>query len=283
MIDSGLIERVGEYLRGYDFFTLLVVTAIIGMYFYWSESKTLGKRRNDTFDGWFISLGGAALFGRIAYVIGNWSQFVNSYWFYLPYEKYAGEVYLFRAMPWKLITIWDGGFLFTAMLFGFLLGSLFFMLRLKKWSVREMVNPITLSTFWMMGAVFLIYGLILNIPTILNAGLYLVLSLLLLKFANMVLRKKYKARPEKGRNVVALAGTIHFIAASYLTISTFYSQTSLTQADHVGIYSYIGLSVVFLIATLIDFNKKGPSEEGGSSRPSSAPSRNQAIKPNALK
>lgn len=284
MIDTALVEQIGQYLRRYDFFLLLVIVATIGMYFYWSESKTLQKRRNDTFDGWFLSLGSAALFGRIAYVVGNWAQFVDSYWFYLPYEKYAGDIYLFRAMPWKLITIWDGGFLFTGMLFGFLLGSLFFMLRLKKWAVREMVNPITLSTFWMMGSVFLIYGLILNIGTILDTGLYLIAGLVLLKFMNRLLRRRFKKSKKKRRNAVALMGVIHFISSSYLAINTFLSQTSLTAADNVSLYGYVGLSIIFLITVMIDLNKEGlhPASLVTSGTPATAPSRNQAIKPGAL-
>lgn len=282
MILGQYIEIIRTFLQSTTFFNWLLVVFLLGTFVFWSEMTRLRKLRNDIFDQWLLSVSLTVIWSRLAYVITNWDSFVNSYWFYLPYEKYADEVYLFRAMPWKLFTIWDGGFLFTAMLAGLTVFMLLHILLIKKWPVREMLNPFAIANFSMLGSVLFVYGVLVGLEDIYVGGGIMVIFAIAYKLILDLWTAFFKNK--KSRNLRALLGFIFVGGESYLAWTTFFSQ-SLSQMDRVNMYIYAVAIGIFALLALFNFRKKNKNDPA-SINPSpnySTPVRNQAIKPTSLR
>ena len=96
-----------------SFITMLVIIYLVTMVIFWYESKNAQKNTNSIFDMWFFSSIVMIIWGRIGFIITFWDEFNQWNWFWLPYERYGDMMYIFRAMPWRLFKIWDGGFLFS--------------------------------------------------------------------------------------------------------------------------------------------------------------------------
>ncbi|GAB4161442.1 MAG: hypothetical protein Fur003_4810 [Candidatus Dojkabacteria bacterium] len=256
---------------------LLVVIAILSMYLFWNEARKLEKPANNIFDEWWISLIVTVVWGRVAYIVGNWSLFADSFWQWAPYERYGDQVYLFRAMPWRVLTVWDGGFLFSGMLFAFLLINLFIVIRLKHWRLREMYVPIILTQSFMLGAVFFVYGSILQLTKVTYYGLYMVAGVALFKLIYMILKKILKYRFSlltKGGMVLTL---IYTFLMTWLISASFFT-AKLTVVDTLHVYGYIGLILITAIMYLFDINKKYNSMDPSDFARPVIPTRNQAIK-----
>lgn len=279
-----------KFIRLQDFFYILVLIYAISTLIYWFSSKLIGKRRNDTFDGWFVITFATMGWGRLAYVLSNWSEFMDSFWFYLPYERYADKVYLFRAMPWKLITVWDGGFLYSAMLVAFLLGAILFIVVYKKWSVREMFAPVALSISAMMSLIFYAFGTYLGGDFVGDFAIYKEIGIIgILNFVGMLImliinyvinasRKQTHSR----KLFRDFLNFIYLIVSSYFLVDVFLaSGLQITGIDRVNIYIYIGLLVVFVFSGLLSVNQQNNSKD----QPihTNAPSRNRALKSDLLR
>lgn len=220
-----LITQINTVLTRIGFGPLLVVAILIGLYFYWWLSRKKGKDVNSIFDLWITGFIAMLIWGRLSYIISYWFQFENLAWFYIPYEKYANQVYLFRLLPWKFFAIWDGGVLFTGMILAFLLSSFLFIVVIKKWSWKEMLKPVLASTSIMLGLIFAIYGVFILDINIIIGGIILTFSVLIFTIDN-------------GGN--PLIGSIYSIVSS-LFISYIFLIEDITFVDKVN--------VVFLVVT----------------------------------
>lgn len=275
-------NTVVEFLGSQTFFFWQLITFGIGTYIFWTEMKRIGKLRNDIFDQWLFTMAITVGWGRIAYVITRWSSFVNSYWFYLPYEKYAGDIYWFRAMPWKLLTVWDGGVLFTSLLSAFVIGILVHMLVFKKWRVRAMLTPVVVTMFFMAGSMLFIYGALLDIPEIYEGGGWMVVIVLVYQLLLNLLKKTFSGHSFMSRDFLSI---IVLVLNTIIAWRTFFSQ-QLTSMDKVNLYAYVGTIAVFIILALVNYNgsrtMSSPVDEGALVRSSFGPERNRAIKPRVL-
>lgn len=273
-----------DFSYSVDIFWYLVLVYFISSFIYWLGSRFLNKRRNDTFDGWFLVTILTMGWGRIAYVISNWDYFINYYWFYLPYERYADQVYFLRAMPWKLLTIWDGGFLFTAMLVAFMLACLLYVAVFKRWSVREMSGTVGASITFMLSGIFLSYGWLLPdsdfSKTIFDSGLILGVAGIAVIVFNGIFATGKNDKWQLKYRVRDYANLVYLIAFSYVAYSVFNS-TELTTIDNINIWIYLLLTAIFVILGFIGFNDK--EKVVVSTVPSTAPTRNRALKSTIFK
>jgi len=290
---TDILGSFGHFLLNYDFFLLLIGIYIFSTFVYWLASKHINNLRNDIFDSWFFITLLTVLWGRLSYVIANWDSFMSSYWFYLPYEKYPNvdQVFWFRTMPWKLITIWDGGFLYSAMFASFLLGSLFFILRIKRWPIRDMLAPVATSIATMMGGIFFMYGMFLGgnfigdnkifLP-IASTGLLMLVSVIVMLIVNGVFSLKLGIMNSRQKNLKDIINGLYFVGISIATVMVFFNQP-ISTIDQINIYGYISLLLLILFAAIFGVNEDGSEDKGREKLVhTKAPVRNKAIKSDLL-
>lgn len=177
---------------------VVVVILLIALYIYWLLGKKYLKDSNSLFDLWFLTGAFSFLVSRIAYIVENWSEYGESAWFYLPYERYGDDIYLFRLMPWSLFNVFDGGFhpvaAFVTFVFIFFLLSQFY----KRWNWKEMYKTISTPVFLILSFSLIAIDF-LNESTVNMLAVYAlaainILYLVLLRFGNYVLRNKTMTR-----------------------------------------------------------------------------------------
>ena len=96
------------------------------------------KNRSSVFDIFLISSSLSLLVGRIVYIVLEWKTFSSYIWYWLPYEKYGDKIYLFRLLPWRFISIWDGGLDILGLFISLLLLLTLYSLVVKKWRWKQM-------------------------------------------------------------------------------------------------------------------------------------------------
>jgi len=228
---NSIILQLNEVLSNIGFGPLLAIVILTGLYFYWLLSRKVGKDVNSIFDLWFVGFFAMFIWGRVAYIIAFWSQFESLMWFYLPYEKFADKVYLFRLLPWKLFAVWDGGILFSGMIVAFLLFSFIYIVFLKKWRWREMLKPVMVSTNIMLGLLFLVYGILVVKSEIAICGVILMLSVIVFIF-------------DKAKN--PLIGAIYCVLST-LFVGYIFMLQDVTTIDQINVIAIVVVGVMMAL------------------------------------
>lgn len=159
---SEITTTLFNVIRSIGLFPIIIIIFIIGMYIFWRECRLVKKDNNSVFDIWFINTLVISIWSRIAFILANPTIFENVRWFYLPYERFNETIYLFRSLPWKFFAIWDGGFLFTAVAFAYLFSSFIAITMVKKWSWKEMLNPVVISSQFMLSLALIGLAILIN-------------------------------------------------------------------------------------------------------------------------
>jgi len=155
---SAILDKFQEILTSVNPFFLLLTVLLIGMYVFWRGCSETRKDISSIFDIFIISLFSGLLLGRISYIISNWTRFASSVWYWLPYEKYGDEIYLFRVLPWRFFRVWDWGIDILTMFVGFLLVASLWVLFVKKWKWSHMFTTIFFTAQIMLAISFLLLG-----------------------------------------------------------------------------------------------------------------------------
>lgn len=71
-----------------------------------------------TFDFILLSFGTALVFSRALYILYQPSEYFDVRWFWIPYERIEGEIFLFASFPWVFFRMWDGGLLLAGVVLG---------------------------------------------------------------------------------------------------------------------------------------------------------------------
>ncbi|MCA9375060.1 hypothetical protein KC622_01875, partial [Candidatus Dojkabacteria bacterium] len=191
---ADLYQSIIQFLQGWGFLPSLGIVYVLSLVLFWYESKHVNKDSNSVFDQWFVATFVMMIWGRVAYVINNWGEFSNWYWFYIPYEKYGDQVYLFRAMPWKLFRFWDGGFLFIPMFLCYLVISYLFVVYYKRWRWREMMIAILGSANFMLALTLILYGIFINDDNIRNYGIFILVLVAAYLIITAILKSLYRKK-----------------------------------------------------------------------------------------
>ncbi|WKZ31340.1 MAG: hypothetical protein QY318_01020 [Candidatus Dojkabacteria bacterium] len=247
-------EFINKIFQSLGFLTVLLIVYLIALLFFWYESMRANKNRNAIFDQWFVTTIAMILWGRFMFLLTNWKSFIYSYWFWLPYEKYGENIYFFRAMPWRVLQIWDGGFLFIPMYFAFLVINYLYVVIFKKWRWKEMMYTVLASANMMLGGTLFVYGYFIQSNEVVNYGLYLLAFFLLFWSLRGVLRMLYRRDKLKLEKMMDLFSAIYLVLSTILIGYIFLSQ-DISTVDKVHVYATLAFSAFMLMIFLLDVRR----------------------------
>lgn len=221
------------------------------MFIFWRGMTETRKDNSSVFDIFFVSAFLGLVVGRITYILTNWASFARYIWYWLPYEKYGEEIFLFRLLPWRFLRVWDWGIDILIMFISFLFIVTVWSSLVKKWKWSHVFPTIFFTGICMLGMTFLLLGLVtLNSEWILQG-----LVALLLPCVRFILTKSTKA-VMIGKKEIKVLTTIDTIFISLATIYLLYtyliSGSSYTEKFGIilwGIWSVLGLLFYLLTAS----------------------------------
>jgi len=248
-----LISNIRYFLINLNPLVVLVVIFIFGMYIFWRGSAESRKNRSSVFDMFLISGFISAIVGRLIYILVEWQSFSTYIWYWLPYEKYGEKIFLFRLLPWRFFSIWDGGLIILSMFVTLLLSLTFYSIFIKKWRWKHMFFPIYFSAISMLGASFVVTGLLDNFNEWVYKGAVLVFLIaiffVIYKFIYMVV-----SSPVVEKYILGYVGLI-IVWISSLYIAYIYLMDDLSWYENFSVGVFLLWSLVAGILFLIDLRK----------------------------
>lgn len=239
---KGYIEQINPFI-------VYLMLFLVGMYAFWRGCTESRKNRSSVFDIFFISSFLSLIVGRIVYIILEWESFSSYIWYWLPYEKYGDKIYLFRLLPWRFLSVWDGGLVILGIFLSLLLFLTFFVLVAKKWRWKHMFFPIYFSATAMLGVSFIYTGITSGFYEWIYKGLILITILfvffLLFKFIVRVVKNLSQEKYILGY----LGVLIVLISSGYIVYLYLSSELSFFEDILVGIFLIwtLVMSVFFII------------------------------------
>lgn len=180
-------EKIINFLSQINPSLVFIFIFLMGLIIFWRGSIESRKERSSIFDMFFLSGLFSLLSARLAYIVSNWESFAGFIWYWLPYEKYGEEIFLFRLLPWRFLNIFDGGVNILVMFVSFLLFATIGVVVIKKWRWRDMFPVIFFSAEAMLAMSFLFSGVIANnMEWVVQGGVLLVPIILILIILSFV-------------------------------------------------------------------------------------------------
>ena len=252
---ANIINSVKGFISTLNPFMGLILIFLLGLFVFWKESFRSRKNNSSVFDIFFISVIIGILVGRLVYVVSNWSSEYSSLpWYWLPYERYGDDVYLFRLLPWKLLKIWDGqlDILFTFL--GIILMQTISVLFLKKWKWGDLFPPIYLSNWVMMGLSYFFVGIQSGNNLWLKQGWIILIPFVVFIILQAIIHKVYlgSKKEEVSRILYILFAVVALFVIGYVYISL-----SLTTLTTIGFVILSIWYVAGIIAYIISSRKEG--------------------------
>jgi hypothetical protein len=242
---SAVLEKFQEILNSISPLVLFVVVILLGMYVFWRGALESRKNMSSIYDVFLISLLSGLGIGRICHIVLNWSRFSNYIWYWLPYEKYGNEVYLFRVLPWRFFRVWDWGIDILAMFIGFLMVATFWVLVVKKWKWNHMFTTIFFTAQMMLAISFtLVGGSARNEQWIVQGVIMLLLPAVLLFLKNSVKRVRVGKKEIKilmGLDIIFIVLTVAYITYTYLSLD-------ISNIERVSVFTFIFWTILGIIA-----------------------------------
>lgn len=248
-----------DFLAGINPIFILSVIYLLGLYVFWRSTAESRKNRSSVFDMFVFTGFLSVLVGRVMYIVVAWQEFANYIWYWLPYEKYGDKIFLFRLLPWRFFSIWDGQLIILAMFVSLILTGTFFAVVIKKWRWKHMFFPIYFSATTMLGFSFLFTGFVENVSDWIFKGLILI-GILALFFAiynflttilNTLLSKKL---------LIGYIGLfIVWLSTAY--IGYIYMTSNLTMIENITVVIFLIWSLISGILFIIDLRKASVSIE----------------------
>lgn len=253
------------------FIAVLLFLYLLSMFMFWFESRSVKKNPNSVFDMWFFMTIVMILWGRVSYIVTNWASFNEWNFFWLPYERYGEALYVFRAMPWRLFRIWDGGFLFIPMLFTYVLTGFLYTVFIKKWRWKDMFPSVLFSSNFLLGTTLFVYGFYLENRDISMDGFLIIIFIAVSQILLNLLKYIYRNNSIAYERISNLYLSIFVIANSAFLYYTFLRQ-DISQFEIYHVYGYVILVILLLIAYLLDISN--PEKRTDDSSISTTPSVN---------
>lgn len=247
-------EYVERIFQGLGFLSVLLLLYFGSLLFFWYESMRASKNRNAIFDQWFVTSLSMIFWGRLMYLITNWKSFIYSYWFWIPYEKYGENTYLFRAMPWRILQIWDGGFLFIPMYAAFLVVSYLYVVIYKRWRWKEMMYTVVASANLMLGGTLFVYGYFIKSDAVVNYGLFLLFFFFVFWSVRGIFRIIYRKDKVKLEKLFDMLSAVYLVLSAALIGYIFLNQ-NISTVDRVHVYITIIFSAFMLFIFLKDVKR----------------------------
>ena len=218
---SQIISEVHPILM---FFVILS----FGMYVFWKGCARTRKENTSVFDMFIFSTIFGVVGGRISYILSHWSEFSDYIWYWLPYEKYGDQIFLFRVLPWRFFRFWDWGIDLMVMFVSFLIVASLWTIFMKKWKWSHLFSSIFFSMEIMLGiSFFVLGGLITNKAWIAQGFLMLSVPLVLFFLQNVVRKRVQGKRELKILSIsdsIVIIGLSIYVAYIYLTTDVILSE-----------------------------------------------------------
>lgn len=247
-------SQIKEYIQGINPFIIYVVLFFFGLYIFWKLCIETRKNRSSVFDIYIFSALISILVGRITYIILAWDTAFSSFiWYWLPYEKYGENIYLFRLLPWRFFSIWDGGLIILAVFVSMLLSLTFFSLVVKKWKWEDMFFPIFLSSIGILAFSFIYTGIVSGFNAWIYRGAVLIVILGLFSFLHKIVPRIVKD-PLREKYVFGYVGVSLVIVSSLYILFLYFSQ-ELTILENVLVGIFLVWSLTMSFFFLSDFKK----------------------------
>ena len=244
---SQVISSIENFVRMINPFLGLLIIFFVGMYVFWKEASRSRKNNSSVFDSFLFSVLFGIIIGRIVYVVLDWNEFSSYTWYWLPYERYGDQIYMFRLLPWRFLRIWDGQLDVLFTFIGLLFSQTFFITFFKKWKWSDLFSAQYYSNWLMIGLIYIFIG-ILNSNRewiqyawwiLIPFSLMLLLQFLILKFADG--KKKENQR-------VVLSSIFALFAVTIISYVFYISSPKITTI--VGIVALIIWYVVGIALNL---------------------------------
>lgn len=235
------------FFQQVGFWPVLLFVYLVGGYVFWKWCMIAQKNKNSVFDLWLFSTLIMAVWSRISFIIANSAVIFNLPWTLFPYERYGDQIYLFRTLPWKLFSIWDGGYFFSGLAVSFLIVAANYSVFVKKWRWRDMYKPVMLALHFMFSGILVVYGLLLQSERI----SLLSLGIFLLFIAYLIIDKIVS---KKG--FVNHWGMLIFVIVVTALEGYIFLSSQITDIDRANMFFYIGYSTFVSIMYMIDILKK---------------------------
>ena len=242
-----ILEKIQQILNGISPLILFAIVVLLGMYVFWSGSMETRKDMSSVYDIFIVSILGGLIVGRICYIIMNWEQFSSFIWYWLPYERYGDEIYLFRLLPWRFMRIWDWGIDILSMFVAFLLIATFLVLIMKKWKWSHMFTTIFFTAESMLAVSFILLGASTVNQEWLTQGVVMVLLPLVLFFLKNSVKKAIVGKKE---HKILMILDIFFIllTTTYVTYTYFVADiNSIEKASVITFAFWSLLGIIFYI------------------------------------
>ncbi len=246
------ISNLEKILLGINPLILFLLVVFIGLFVFWRGCISTRKNNSSIFDTFLLSLFSGVIFGRISFIINNSASYISKIWYWLPYEKYGDEIYLFRLLPWRFFRVWDWGIDIFSMSIGFLIMTSVWSLFVKKWKWSDIFTTIFFTVQVMLGIAFLILGGSSSNESWMLEGLLMLLMpliLLFLKNSTKVINKKKKF------DKAAMILDIFFILLSTLYISHTYLTMDISKIERGGVIFFILWAVLGTFFYILDSRK----------------------------
>jgi len=238
-----ILEKIQEILNSVSPLILFTIVLLLGMFVFWSGSMETRKNISSVYDIFITSLFGGLVVGRICYIIINWEQFGNFIWYWLPYEKYGEEIYLFRLLPWRFMRIWDWGIDILSMFVAFLLIATFWVRVIKKWKWSHMFTTIFFTAEGMLAISFILLGASTANQEWLTQGVVMVLLPLVLFFLKNSVKKAIVGKKEL--KILVLLDTFFILLTTvYVTYTYFIADINNTEKASIiifALWSFFGI------------------------------------------
>ena len=247
------LYRIKELIQGIPQIVIFLFIALSGLYVFWRGCSESRKNRSSVFDIFLFSGFFGILVGRIVHIVLEWEIYSSYIWYWIPYEKYGDKVYLFRLLPWRFLSVWDGGVVILPVYVAMILSMTFFSLVIKKWRWKHMFLPVYFAPTVMLGASFVYVGINSGYTGWIYKGIILIVALLayflIFKFIDKIFKK-----PVLEKYTIGYIGIGFVIALSgYISYSYLISGLSLLETTLVGIFAI--WSLVMSGAFIIDLKK----------------------------
>lgn len=239
-----ILEKIQQVLNSISPLILFTIVILLGMYVFWSGSMETRKDMSSVYDIFVVSILGGLIAGRICYVIINWEQFSSFIWYWLPYERYGDEIFLFRLLPWRFMRIWDWGIDILPMFVAFLLIATFWVLILKRWKWSHMFSTIFFAAESMLALSFILLGASTGNQEWLTQGAVMVLLPLVLFFLKNSVKKAIIG--EKELKILMLLDIFFiFLTTTYVTYT--YAIADINNTERASVITFALWSLLGII------------------------------------
>lgn len=232
---------------------------ILGLFIFWKGSIEKKKNVSSVFDIFIISSVLSVIYSRVTHIILNWSEFSRLIWYWIPYEKYGDQIYLFRLLPWRYFSLWDGGLDLFALCVSFMIFTTLLTLLMKRWRWKDMFLQIYFSGMTVFILTRIYFSFLVNSNIFIQTGIYILLIFILIFVVSQVLPRMNMSVKLKNR-ISEISAITAVLSSSFILVLHFFS-TDLQFYSRINIYAFIIWIILSTIYFLTDLRRAKVSIE----------------------